>query len=1148
MVLFGGLVWALGLSVLAGTSAWGQGTDNSEERAGELVSTAEAGYVQSPGKGFSAKMSKTISLRVEGAVLEEALQQIAEKGDIELVYGQYPILSEKEVTLRRESVPVREALEEAIRDTGLEPVFSSSGRLVLVKRSSGVDSPKIRTAAPDVETEPMEVQPVGVASSPLRVQEGTIAGTVTDASSGNPLPGVNVVIDEIQQGASTDAEGNYEIANVEAGTYAVRASFVGYADAVQENVQVQANQMATVDFELEQAAADLDELVVVGYGQEERGDLTGSISSVDAEEIEEANFTSFDQALQGRVAGVNVVQASGSPGAEPIVRIRGRTSVLGNNQPLYVVDGVPIGRGGGGGGDDNPLATIDPSDIESIDVLKDASATAVYGARGSNGVIQITTKGGTQAQRRVNFGSRLGASQMKGIEALNAEQFVEMLNDRAANGGLSEPSPNGVPNDVDTDWQDAVNRTGITQEYNMSVSGGHESGSYRVAGSYLDQEGTRKNSDLRRGSFRLNLQEEVGNLSISPRLSISRVWQDERGEAVGTRDVFEQPPFFAPRQEDGSYTTADRLGSLAASDPTINPLAEAELGVNEETQDRLLGNVALEYQLTDDLSTRVQGGADITRTQNDDYTPISEALNTGNNSASQSRSLSKTWLLEGRLAFDRTVGTNHDISATAVATWEKERSDFLSGSAQGFVSDALENKNLAAGDQAGTPNTSTTESTLISYVGRADYTLMDRYLLTLTGRLDGSSVFGEENKWGAFPSVALGWRISEEAFLQDVDHLSNLKLRFSWGVSGNQAISPYQTLAQYASTSVAFNRERQVGLAVSGIPNSNLNWESTEQFDIGVNASFLDQRYSFQIDAYLKNTRDLLANVPLPLSSGFGTTLRNVGHIQNRGIEFQFDASILTGDFGWSLGGNISANRNEAKRLARGSDIRSGVGLYGAQNIAREGEPIGSFFGLELDDPPLREDGLLNYVDQNEDGKIDADDRRIIGNPHPNFTYGLNTEVRYVGFRLSTFIQGSQGNQVFSRIKDLIGDSMHRGRNQIEEVFHNRWTRENQNRNAEYPAAFPNLNKDASEWQIEDASYLRIKNIRLSYSLPVDNLPVRSANIYVSGQNVLTLTPYPFFSPDSQTTSGNSLNIGVHDAIGYYPLSRTFSFGVDLNF
>jgi len=1144
---------ALGQSTIASRPVQAVEADSSVDHQTASSTQREA----LPSVGEVPQLSRVISLDLHGVTLEEALNQVAAKAALKIAYLQEAVSSDEKITMRSSAVTARKGLEEILQSTGRRLVSVADGHLVLVNKTS---TSKNQNPAPprDPLKLPENIEIQNLESAPhAREQEGSIAGTVTDAQTGEPIPGVNIVISGTETGAATGPNGEYSISGVEEGTYTLEASFVGYGNETRPGVDVRADETTIVDFQLQRAAADLEEVVVVGYGEQERRDLTGAVSSVDAAQLEEAGSAALDQALQGKVAGVRVVQSSGAPGAEPIVRIRGRTSILGNNQPLYVIDGLPIGRGGSGGGSTNPLATINPGDIQSIDVLKDASATAIYGARGSNGVIVITTKSGQSGERRVNFESQISAESMKRVGLMDTEQYVEMANDRAVNGGLAEPFPNGVPGGAaDTDWLDTITQNGLTQSYGLSVSGGDESGNYRVSGNYLNEEGSVINSSLERASFTVNLQEQVGNLTISPRISATRVWQDVRGISQGAGGgtlighVFNAPPLLEARDQNGEFTSISELAAFPFAPGTLaNPLAVAELGVNELTRDRILGNLAVEYQLTDGLSAEISGGGDIVRTENDDYTPVSNATGATVNSASESRSSDTRWLLQGQVNFDRAVAANHDISATAVATLEEETFESLSGNSQGFVSDALENNNLGAGNEAGTPQNSTVRSTLISYVGRANYTYLDRYLLTLTGRVDGSSVFGEQNKWGTFPSVALAWRASEEEFLQNTDQISNLKVRLSWGISGSQAIDPYQTLASYSSTNVAFNRTRQVGLFPTRLESPDLQWEETEQFNLGVDVGLYSQRYTFGLDVYRKETRNLLANVPQPPSSGFSSKLQNIGRVQNQGIEFQFDSRILTGDLSWSLGGNISANRNKVEELARGSDITSGVGLFAGQSLAREGEPIGSFFGLELGDPPLTEEGRFNFVNQDGDGDTDADDRVIVGNPYPSFTYGVNTELRYQRFSLRTLLQGVQGKEVFSFIKDLTGDSMFRGRNQVEEVFTNRWTREEPDRNAEYPAALPDLNKDASEWQVEDASYLRLKTVRVGYSIPVDglNIPFRNASIYLSGQNLWTITPYDFFSPDSQSFNGNSLNIGIHD-VGNYPFSRTFTFGLNVGF
>jgi len=986
----------------------------------------------------------------------------------------------------------------------------------------------------------------GQTASP--VQTGTIAGTVTDANTGSPIPGVNVVVEGTQQGAATNSEGLFEITDVEAGTYSLEASFVGYRTKRVDDVTVRAEETTSVSIGLQPTAIALDEVVAVGYGEQERADLTGSVTSVGGAELGETQSTSFDEALQGRLAGVRVVQSSGAPGAAPIVRIRGRTSIQGNNQPLYVIDGVPIGRGGEGGGTNNPLATISPSDIESIDVLKDASATAIYGSRGSNGVVLIQTKKGTAGTTRVSFSSSVGFSQVRDEEPMSASQWVQMANERAINGGIDRPFPNGVPEGAaNTNWMDEITRTAMRQNYNLTISGGNEDRTYAIMGSYAEEEGAIINSLLDRGSFRFNYREDIGNLTIRPQLSLTRMRQDQRGEAGLIDDAFEAPPILAPFEDDGGPAPLSELNQYPFVDPlTRNPAVEPTLGTDETIQDRIFGNISLTYGVTDNIDVQIRGAIDKLDREDNQFTPTNEVTNESMNSAGKSVQEDTRWLTEGRITFNETLN-DHGIDALAVASWEKEIDEAFASRVSGLPINSIGNRNLSIGQNVQAPETNVVDRVLISFLGRINYTYGDRYLVTFTGRRDGSSAFGSENRWGFFPSVAVGWRISEEQFVESVDWISSLKIRASWGRSGNQAIAPFQTIAALSTQDIAFNLERQVGLAPNRIPNPNLKWESTEQFNVGLDGTFLNDRLGLNLDAYYKETSDLLANVPIPLSSGFATTLRNIGTIRNRGIEVSVNADISTGDLRYSLGGNVSINRNKVKKLARGSDIITGADfLFNETSLAREGEPIGSFFGLKLDDPPLTENGLFNYVDQNDDGQVDSDDRVIIGNPHPGFVYGMNMSFGYGNLNASVLAQGEVGRDIFSIAKGRIGDSMHRGRNQIKDVFNNHWTQDNPDRNAEYPAANPNLNKTSSSWLVEDGSYLRIKNIRLSYSIPTDalNLPIESLSVFGRSNNLLVVTPYEFFDPDLQSTGGDALTIGVHDHTTY-PFSRSFTFGLN---
>ncbi len=468
-------------------------------------------------------------------------------------------------------------------------------------------------------------------------------------------------------------------------------------------------------------------------------------------------------------------------------------------------------------------------------------------------------------------------------------------------------------------------------------------------------------------------------------------------------------------------------------------------------------------------------------------------------------------------------------------------------SASNFVTDALSNNNLGAGENFTAPNTGSSEWTLISWLGRLNYTYNDRYLLTFTGRMDGSSRFGEGNKYATFPSAALAWRLSEENFIQNIEQISDLKLRLSWGLSGNQGINPFESLQRMEPRTLVLGQSSSVGFAPANMGNPELQWETTEQIDMGLDIDLWEQRLRLSVDYYHKETSDLLALVNLPPNTGFGTILRNVGSVVNQGVEFELGADLLRkGDFYWNISANISSNNNEVKKLARGADIIApDVNIQGPANILREGEPLAAFYGLQQDG--LTEEGLFNYIDQNGDGEINNDDRVILGNPYPDFTYGLTMNFNYKGFSLSTLIQGEAGKEVWNSNKERGAVSMHRGYNQLAAVV-NRWRPDDPDPNAPFPKATSNLNANPSSFFVEDASFLRLNNVRLAYELPVVklNLPIRSASIYVSGQNLVTFTDYSWFTPDVNSWGSGDLRIGVDR--GSYPSNRSFTVGTQIGF
>ena len=1123
-----------------------QASDEEEASAGELVQSAEE---------LSTALDRTITVDLREATLEEALEHISEEASLDLVYGSQKVAVEKSVTLQLEQVTARRALEKVLAGTGLELMELSSGKLVVVNhKAEQLQHSRVEPIArPSLDVGklvPAELK--GQTASP--VQTGTIAGAVTDAESGTSLPGVNVVVAGTNQGAATDAQGEYQISGIEPGIYDVQASFVGYQTRIIQDVTVQSDETTIVNIALQSSAIALDEVVAVGYGEQQRRDLTGSVSSVSAEDLETQSTTSIDNALQGKLAGVRVVQSNGAPGGRTRVRIRGQNSVLGGSDPLYVVDGVPIISGSSG--NTNLLASINPSDIESVDVLKDASATAIYGARGSNGVILITTKKGSRGQQQVNFTSSFSFAEVENkLDLMNAEQFVEIANERARNDGAAEPFPDPSSfTDLDTDWMDEVFQSGFTQNYTLSTSGGDENTRYVVSGNYMDEQGTIIGSDFTRGAFRLNLDQDVTErLQVTPSLYVSRtqsrrVNTEEGGDGGNVLiNTFMAPPITAPRDENGNFVSGTELKRFPFSPGSgDNPVALALEDLNRLTSDKILGNVAAQYELTDGLSVRVLAGVDQVNNEVDQFT--SRVLQDGKpaGEGAETRSAATTFLNENTVSYDGSFGSNHRTNATAGFTWQTERSEFVNVSASNFVTDDLLNNNLGAGENFTAPSSGSSEWTLISWLGRANYAYKDRYLFTFTGRVDGSSRFGAGNKYAMFPSGAIAWRLSEEEFIQRIDQISDLKLRVSWGLSGNQAINPFQTLQRMTPQELVLGQASAVGFAPANLGNPELKWETTEQLNVGVDVELWQQRVRLSADYYHKETSDLLALVNLPPSTGFGSILRNVGSVTNDGVELALGVDVLRGDFTWNVEANVSSNRNEVQKLARGADIIApSVNIQGPANIIREGEPLSAFFGLEQDG--LTEDGFFNYVDQNGDGEVNNDDRVILGDPYPDLAYGVTMNFGYKGFTLSTFIQGEAGKELWNSNKERGAVSMHRGYNQLAAVV-NRWRRDDPDPNAPFPRATSNLNVSPSSFFVEDASFLRINNVRLSYALPLSsfNVPIQSAVVYVSGQNLVTFTDYSWFTPDVNSWGSGDLRIGVDR--GSYPTNRTLTFGTQISF
>ncbi|GAB3265757.1 TonB-dependent receptor [Larkinella harenae] len=995
-------------------------------------------------------------------------------------------------------------------------------------------------------------------------QSRSISGKVTYAS-GEPMPGVTVVLKGTSNGTTTSAEGMFSLANVPAGATLV-FSFVGMKT---QEVAVTSNFPSTIT--LQEEDTKLDEVVVVGYGTQKRRDLTGSIASVAAQAIKEMPITSAEQGLQGRVSGVQVIQGNSAPGGAISIRVRGGNSVMGGNEPLYVIDGFPVynsvGNNDGQTQPSNPLASINPNDIVSMEVLKDASATAIYGARGANGVVIITTRRGKAGAGRIDFDAYYGVQTVRHkIPMLNAQQYMELANEKARNiGSATVPFPNPSQWTANTDWQDEIFRAAPISNYALTFSGGTEASRYSVSGNWFDQQGIVKNSGFQRGSIRANLDNKINSrLSLSTSITASRTNEQMARSSIGTWNgvmymALAAPPVAPVYNPDGSYYA---LGNVPTAEPQWNnPVALVNGFVRNRTLNRILANTNLTYAITPELTFNIRAGIDNTNARQDQY--LSKVLIGSDGQASIVSSERTSYLNENILTYKKQLATQHSIDAMGGFTWQQDVNTLVSAGSQNYASDLFGTDNLGAGGLINAPDSDRSKSTLLSWLGRVNYTFHDKYLFTVSARADGSSRFGTGNKWGFFPSAAVAWRLSEEKAISQIRWINDLKLRASVGKTGNQEIGNYNSLARLSAVSAIFgaDQSRVIGYGVTTMPNSELRWETTTQYDAGIDASLWNGKLNLSLDYYVKNTTDLLAQVPVAISSGFSSILLNSGSIRNQGFELSADARVLDKNrFRWNAGVNFSTNRNEVQKVAvtGGQFLAPNFGspIDTPVNIIREGQPLSAFYGYVTDGlwetnqngtglMPNARAGDQRYKDLNGDGVITAEDRTILGKPNPDFIYGLTSQVSYGPFDLSFLFQGVQGAMVFNANKYTIGDAFARGANQLAEVS-NRWTAENANPQAQYPRP-SSVNPLVSDRFFEDASYLRLRNIQVGYNLPVGTLNwLREARVYVSGQNLLTWTKYSGYDPEVSSTGGSDLRKGVD--VGAYPSAKTVTMGIKLGF
>jgi len=1000
-----------------------------------------------------------------------------------------------------------------------------------------------------------------------------VRGKVTDPE-GRGLPGVSVTVKNSRVGSASDSAGNFSV-NTTKNNDVLVFSLVGYAPK-----ELRARPGNSVDVTLIRNASDLDEVVVVGYGTVKKSDLTGSVVSISAEQLKATPVTTFDQALQGRAAGVQVVQATGAPGGGTNIRIRGTTSINASSEPLYVIDGLLVNSNtgemsiGGRGPAISPLATINPSDIESIEILKDASATAIYGSRAANGVVLITTKKGKAGTSIVNLETYYGSQETtKKMDLLNATEYAELVNEAEQNAGRPAVYPDPQSFGKGTDWQSELFRKAPIASAQVSVSGGTAKTRYSVGGGYFGQQGIVLGSDLNRYSFKVNLETDVSDrLTVGTNMAYNRI--KTNGVLTGPGPVVQgvvynalliNPilPVYDPTRAGGYTFEHDRRDAVA------NPIAEAKEFEAVTTTSRVFGTVYAQYKIIEGLSFRTTFGIDGLSTKSNTFGPnFLKRAEASLGEASISTLEAMTWLNTNTLNYNKQIGANHSINALAGFEVQQFRNESTSMYAFGFPESRTGWHNIGAGEGAQPLGNGETEWGIVSYFGRVNYSFMNKYLFTLTGRVDGSSKFAQGNKYGFFPSAAFAWRVSDERFMRDIDFISDLKLRASYGRTGNQSIAPYQSLATISGGGIegVFSFGNTVtpirGRQPNQFPNTLLKWETTDQANLGIDVAILKGRLSLTAEVYQKNTKDLLLSTPLAYTTGFGSSLTNIGNIKNNGVDLALTSVNLDGALNWTTSANVSFNRNEVTELVSEDDV-----VLIAGNILRVGQPVGSFYGYVFNGIFQNADDVANSPkltgtnpapgdqkyqdiggpDGKPDGIINEFDRTIIGNAQPDFTWGLNNSLTFKNFTLSFFFQGSQGNQL---INQNLGDlaNLNGKQNILREVGLNRWTP--QNPSNEYARAYSDANDNVfSSRFIEDASYLRLKNLTLGYNLPASalrKLRVSNIRLYLSGSNLWTVTDYRGYDPEGNAYGGTTDIVGVD--FGGYPQARVYTVGLNVGF
>jgi TonB-linked SusC/RagA family outer membrane protein len=1100
-----------------------------------------------------------LSITLQNASVKEVLKHIENQSDFFFLYKNENIDVNRIVSIDIIDKSVEDLLDQLFKGTKVSYEVVNR-QIVLVNKENGEFITQVQQ------------------------QVKKVTGKVTD-STGGSMPGVSVVVKGTNTGVITDSDGNYSLPNIPENA-TLRFSFVGM-----KMQEVAVGNKTAINVTLADESIGIEEVVAIGYGTQKKKDLTGAISSIDSKQIEKLQTNGIDKALQGQIAGLQISSTSGSPGGNTTILVRGISSITGGVEPLFVVDGYPVTNVGYS----NPLSTINPNDIESVDVLKDASSTAIYGSRGSNGVIIITTKRGKIGKPKIEFDLYSGVQEVAHrIDMMNARQFSQMLID-ARNNGYLENTPTGNINDDNskrgnsykitdkykdaaflesigegTDWQDAIFRQALIQNYQLAISGGNEGVKYSISGGYFNQDGVVIKTNFKRYSFKANIDAQINkkfSVGITMLPSFSReVSPPITGHYGGfgiINTALAEDPTVPVYNADGTYSTTyistDGNASMA------NPVKIANEYSIKNSQSRLFTNAYAEYVILPALKIKTSMGTDVNYFKTSNYKPLtlSGSSATAPATATITNNEAINWLSETTLSFKKTFSNVHQLDAVAGFTAQSDHFDAVTTNATNFPDDLIPNINggtvTSGGEIIATNN-------LLSVFTRANYSYKGKYLLTATVRQDGSSRFGGNRRWGTFPSGSLGWKVSEESFMKSIRLISDLKLRTSYGVTGNNAIGDYRALGLVNSSNYVIGDALTPGAIPGSLPNPSLGWESQSQLDLGIDLSLFKNRISIIADWYDKRNKDMLFNVQTPSVTGFTNAIVNLGEVQNKGIEFAVNTRNLVNKFKWTTNFNITFNKNKVLAMSTANDkIYGNTGGRGNSNVTMVGEAIGVFYGKRFlgvfnsDEEakaygaePFAKAGDFKFKDVDNNKKIDDNDREVIGSPHPKYFFGFNNTFSYKNFSLDVLTNGMMGQKVFASLFALNNSGVQNNMAFIDEA---RWRSADQPGSGKYGSfgrsirGGKNDNFAYSSWSLFDASFFRIKQITLNYNIPshiVKYLKLESARCYAGVSNVYTFTNYPGYDPEVGNGGDTQTVLGVD--FGTYPSARTYTLGINFSF